>query len=95
MFHRQHEEATKKKDLKYFKPNRLAERCTQFKYLGVKILFVLYLHDNVHSHINDMESRETKRFILNGFEFGTTMSKVSRFGLFFYKATLFLLVKLL
>lgn len=88
MFHRQQEEATKKRT-KYFKPHRLTERCTQFKYLGVKILFVLYLHHNVHSHINDMESRETKRFILNGFEFGTTMSKVSRFGLFFTRPLYF------
>lgn len=89
MFHRQHEEGTKKKGLKIFQPNRLTERCTQFKYLGVKILFVLYLHDNVHSHINDMESRETKRFNLNGFEFGTTMSKVSRFGLSFTRPLYF------
>ena len=75
MFHRQQEEA-KKKGLKIFqvKPHRLTERRTLFKSPGVRILCVLYWHDNVHSHINDVESHETKRFILKGFELGTTLS---------------------
>ena len=33
-----------------------------------------------HSHLNDMEIPETKRFIPKGFELGTTLS--SRLGLF-------------
>ena len=56
------------------RPIRLTQCCTQFKYPGDKILCVLYLHYNVHSHLNDMEIPETKRFILKGLELGTTMS---------------------
>ena len=33
-----------------------------------------------HSHLNDMEIPETKRFIPQGFEMGTTLS-LSRLGL--------------
>ena len=54
------------------RPIRLTQCCTQFKSPGDKILCVLYLH--WHSHLNDMEIPETKRFIPEGFELGTTLS---------------------
>ena len=51
------------------RPNQLTQCCTQFKSPGVKNLCVL------HSHLNDMEIPETKRFIPKGFELGITLSK--------------------
>ena len=33
----------------------------------------------LHSHLNDMEIPETKRFIPKGFELGTTLSKLNRY----------------
>ena len=73
--------ATPKKDLtdayrRYFwhRPIRLTQCRTQFKSPGDKILCVLHLHYNWHSHLNDMEIPETKRFIPKGFELGTTLS---------------------
>ena len=57
------------------RPNRLTQCCTQFKSPGIKILCVLYLHDNVaFIFLNDMEIPATKRFISKGFELGTTLS---------------------
>ena len=55
-------------------PIWLTQCCTQFKSLGDKILCVLYLIIMWHSHSNDMEIPETKRFIPKGFELGTTLS---------------------
>ena len=40
------------------RPNRLTQSCTPFK----------------SSHLNNMEIHETKRFIPEGFELGTTLS---------------------
>ena len=57
------------------RPIRLTQCCTQFKSPGVKILCVLYLRMiMLHSHLNDMEIPQTKRFIPKGFELGTTFS---------------------
>ena len=52
-----------------FRPIWLTQYCTQFKYPGVKIVCVLYLHYNV-AFTCDMEIPETKRFIPKGFELG-------------------------
>ena len=60
------------------RPIRLTECSTQFKSVGIKVLCVLHLHDNVASHLNDMEILGTKRFILKGFELGTTLSYPNR-----------------
>ena len=35
---------------------------------------MFHLHDNIHSHLNDMEILGTNRFISKGFELGTTLS---------------------
>ena len=56
------------------RPIQLTQCRTQFLSSGVKILCVLYLHIMWHSHLNDMETPETKRFIPKGFELGTTLS---------------------
>ena len=57
------------------RPNRLTQCCTQFKSPGVKILCVCCICIRMsHSHLNDMEIPETKRFIPKGFELGTTLS---------------------
>ena len=56
------------------RPIRLTQCCTQFKFPGVKILCVLYLHYNVAFSFKCMEIPETKRFIPKGFELGTTLS---------------------
>ena len=60
--------------VKFNRPIRLTQCCTQFKSPGFKIPCVLYLHIIWHSHVNDMEISETKRFISKGFELGTTLS---------------------
>ena len=56
------------------RPTPLTQCCTQFKSPRVKILCVLYSIIMLHSHLNDGEIPETKRFILKGFELGTTFS---------------------
>ena len=56
------------------RPIRLTQCCTQFKSPGIKILCVLICIIMWHSHLNDMETPETKRFIPKGFELGTTLS---------------------
>ena len=58
------------------RPIRLTQCCTQFKSPRVKILCVLHLHYNLwHSHLNDMQIPETKRFYTpKEFELGTTLS---------------------
>ena len=55
------------------RPIRLTQCCTQFKSPGIKILCVLICIIMRHSHLNDMEIPETKRFIPKGFELGTTL----------------------
>ena len=40
-------------------------------HISVKIVCVLFLHYNEHSHLNDMEIHGTERFIPKGFEPGT------------------------
>ena len=49
------------------------------KSLGVKVLCVLHVHDNVTFTfiISDMEILGTKCFILKGFELGTTLTLYS------------------
>ena len=61
-------------------PIRITQCCTQFESPRVKILCVLYCICIImwHSHLNDMEIPETRRFILKGFELGTTLSKPNR-----------------
>ena len=49
------------------RPIRLTQCCTQFKSPGDKILCVLFCIIMWHSHLNDMEIPETKRFIPKGF----------------------------
>ena len=56
------------------RPIRLTQCGTQFKSPGIKILCVLICIIMWHSHLNDMETPETKRFIPKGFELGTTLS---------------------
>ena len=49
------------------RPLQITQCCAQFKFPGVKILCVLYLHYNVvftFTAVNGMEISETKRFIL-------------------------------
>ena len=55
-------------------PIRLTQCCTQFKSPGDKILCVLYLHYNMAFTFKWYGIPETKRFIPNGFELGTTLS---------------------
>ena len=54
------------------RPIRLTQCCTQFRSLGVKVLCVFHLHDNIV--FNDMEILGTKHFIPKRFELGTTLS---------------------
>ena len=60
------------------RPIRLAHCCTRNSNLSGLRFFMLHLHDNVHSHLYDMEILGTKRFIPKGFELGTTLSLPNR-----------------
>ena len=59
-------------------PIRITQCCTQFKSPGVKILVYCICIIMWHSHLNDMEIPETRRFILKGLELSTTLSKPNR-----------------
>ena len=56
------------------RPIRLTQCGSQFRSLGIKVLCVFHLHDNVHSLLNDMEILGTNRFIPKGFELGRTLN---------------------
>ena len=56
------------------RPNRLTQCCTQFKSPGLRFFVFCICIRMSHSHLNDMEIPETKRFIPKGFELGTTLS---------------------
>ena len=56
------------------RPNRLTQCCTQFTSPRLRF-FVCHICIRMwHSHLNDKEIPETKRFIPKGFELGTTLS---------------------
>ena len=56
------------------RPIRLTQCCIQFKSPGDKFFVYFICIIMWHSHLNDMEIPETKRFIPKGFELGTTLS---------------------
>ena len=59
----------------YNRPNRLlTQYCTQFKSPGLGFFVYGFGILTQHSHLNDTEIPGTKRFILKGFELGTTLS---------------------
>ena len=56
------------------RPIRLTQCCTQIKSPGIRFFVYCICFIMWHSHLNDMEIPETKRFIPKGFELGTTLS---------------------
>ena len=61
-----------------YRPIRLTQCCTQFKSLGVKVLCVFHLHDNIAFTFKWYGNTWTNRFIPKGFELGTTLSQPNR-----------------
>ena len=61
-----------------YRPIRLTQCCTHSNLPGIRFFVYCICIIMWHSHLNDMELPETKRFIPKGFELGTTLSQPNR-----------------